>query len=155
MGGCTWCCVVILFDAGRAHACACATSLAYALVHSRESENYNTSRSLRVVGNPCVCFLNIKEGEKQIFRNRRNNSSVKWPVVLPHLTTFKVKTKYLLLMVTNTYIYNIYIFRNMYFPALLMSLKWIFLISVPFKHASSYHTFVPIYGIFLNFKEIV
>lgn len=66
-------------------------ALTYALVHSRESENYNTSRSLRVAGNLCVCFLNIKEGEKQIFRNMRN-SSVQWPTVLPHFI-FKVKAK--------------------------------------------------------------
>lgn len=66
-------------------------ALTYALVLSRGGENDNTSRSLRVVGNLCVCFLNITEGEKQIFRNTRNNSSVKWPVVLPYFTALKVK----------------------------------------------------------------
>lgn len=83
-------------------------ALTYALVHSRESENYNTA-VLSELSATCVCFLNIKEGEKQIFENTRNNSSVKWPVVLPHLTTFKVKTKYLIIMVTYMYIF---IFRN-------------------------------------------
>lgn len=43
-------------------------ALTYALVHSRESENYNTSRSLGAVGNLCVCFLNIKEGGKTDFQ---------------------------------------------------------------------------------------
>lgn len=56
-----------------------------------------------------MCFLNIKEGEKHIFRNIRNGSSVKWPVVLLHLTTVKVKTKYLIIVVACIYL-------EMYFP---------------------------------------
>ena len=79
-------------------------ALTYALFHSRGSENDNTSLSPRVVGNLCVCFLNIKEGEKQIFRNTRNNSSVKWPVVLPYFTTLKVKAKYWILAVPCMYL---------------------------------------------------
>lgn len=85
--------VVISFNADKVHTCARTTSLTYALVHSRERENYNTSRSLRVISNLCVCFLNIKGGGgEQIFSNRKNSSSVQWPIVLPHFT-FEAKTK--------------------------------------------------------------
>lgn len=105
MSGCTWCCVLWFYLMPAQYMLVRSRpAFAYALVHSHGSENYNTSRSLWVVGNLCVCFLNIKEGEKQIFRNTRNNSSVKWPVVLPHLTTLKVKIKYWILMVAYIYL---------------------------------------------------
>lgn len=77
-----------------------------------------------------MCFLNIKEGGKTDFRNIRNGSSVKWPVVLLHLTTVKVKTKYLIIVVACIYL-------EMYLPVLLPYLMCIFPISVPFKHANS------------------
>lgn len=117
-------------------------ALTYALVHSRESGNYNTSRSLRVVGNLCVCFLNIKEGKNRFSGIQETILLVKWPVVLPHLTTFKVKTKYfIVIMVAYTYL-------EICFPLPLLFLTCIFPISVSFRHADSYHTFILIYGIF-------
>lgn len=117
--GCARRCAVVLSDAGAYALVHARPDLTYALVHSRGSENDNTTRSLWVVGNLCVCFLNIKEGEKQIFRNTRNNSSVKWPVVLPHFTTLKVKAKYWILAVASIYLeicrsYTAYVF-DMYF----------------------------------------
>ncbi|GAB5576872.1 TBC1 domain family member 5 isoform X1 [Prionailurus iriomotensis] len=45
---------------------------------TRGSGNYNTSRSLRVVGNLCVCFLNIKEGKNR-FSGIRETILLKFP----------------------------------------------------------------------------
>lgn len=59
---------------------------------------------LRVVGNLCVYFLNIKEGKNRFSGIQETILLVKWPVVLPHLTTFKVKTKYFIIIVAYIYI---------------------------------------------------